>query len=88
MRRLRNFAMFQRAAWRALFRRPGRPVEIPPPDLAVVGHPSQLCRCTEGPPGLFDDHRPDCQWLAAMCRACGGTGWCERCGGDGTAVGP
>lgn len=85
MSRLRNFLMFQRAAWRALFRRRVRLVELP---MAYEGppHPSMQCRCYDGmPAGAHGDHRPGCPWVTAMCVPCGGTGWCEHCGGDGTA---
>lgn len=85
MRRFRHFFMFQRAAWRALFRIRVRLLELP---MAMDGppHPSTHCRCYGGQPaGTFADHLPGCAWLAAMCKPCGGTGWCEHCGGDGTS---
>ncbi len=83
-RNLRAFAMFQRSAWRALFRRRSPVVELP---AAPEGpsHPSQLCRCLDGrPASIMSDHDGDCPWLAAMCRTCSGTGYCSACGGDGT----
>jgi len=95
MRRFRNFWMFQRAAWRSLFRRRRvRLIDLPSADESAMVHPSELCKCfadedtdqiaTVANPG----HRSDCQWLAAMCIPCGGTGWCEHCGGDGTKPPP
>lgn len=48
----------------------------------VDAHPSTLCRCPGGD-RMFADHAEGCQWLALMCRACAGTGYCERCQGDG-----
>lgn len=87
--RLGQFFMFQRAAFRALFRRRRRVrlVDLPyAAELHGPPHPSTLCRCYDGQPaGALSDHQIDCSWLAAMCKPCGGTGWCEHCGGDGTA---
>lgn len=88
MSRLSRFWIYQRAAWRALFRRRVRTIDLP---MAMDGppHPSVLCRCNDGAPAdALADHMQGCEWLAMMCKSCGGTGWCERCGGDGTAPGP
>ena len=57
-------------------------------DPAEPAHPSTLCRCFETPPldnasAVPGDQLPGCEWVRAMCRACAGTGWCKRCGGDG-----
>ena len=86
MGRFRQFLSFQRASMRALFAR-RRPMK----DLGVIPvegcHPSQLCRCFVGPADasrdVLADHEPGCQWVAAMCDRCAGTGWCIGCGGDG-----
>lgn len=86
MNRMRHFIMFQRAAWRALFRRRGEPIQIPAPDPNEVTHPSQLCRCFGRPATMHDaleEHKPDCPWLAVMCTSCNGIGRCSMCGGDG-----
>lgn len=85
--RFRNFMMFQRAAFRALFRRRTRLLELP---YAFELPPPVMCRCYE--PHVSQnllwlahaDHEPGCPWAEAMCKVCGGTGWCEHCGGDGT----
>lgn len=53
-------------------------------DLVPEGphHPSELCKCDGG----FDYgvHEDDCEWLLQMCSECEGTGYCQRCLGDGT----
>ncbi len=77
---LRLFLRRQRAAWAGLFRREPADTE-----------PTTLCRCfslrpsSDYAPHVI--HRPDCQWLAAACRLCGGTGHCQRCDGDGADPG-
>lgn len=80
--------MFQRSAWRALFRRRRQLVELPAPEPDKITHPAQLCRCFFGPADpshdVLKDHDPGCLWVAAMCEGCAGTGWCVKCGGDGT----
>ena len=92
MNRLRHFVMFQRAAIRALFRRAPKAIEVfmdfgAAP--AVISHPAQLCRCfgqrlADPAYDVLADHNPGCLWVAAMCEGCAGTGWCVKCGGDGT----
>lgn len=53
--------------------------------------PRSICQCFAVPPSPdyapHVIHRPDCPWLAAMCQLCAGTGYCQRCGGDGTDPG-
>ena len=93
MSRLRTFLIYQRLSLRSLFRwhRKGRvsPEELAASDAAEISHPSQLCRCFDRPANavhdVLADHAPGCQWVAAMCDRCAGTGWCVRCGGEGTA---
>lgn len=86
MGRLSSFVMFQRAAFRALFR---PSVERRTIDLAAESsHPIYLCRCRDGAPDLHGphgDHRDDCEWLKRRCPFCLGQG---TCGGDGCAPEP
>lgn len=98
MTRLHWFLRYQGIAFRALFRRRRTASRGDVRQFAMAltvdamnagpGHPCELCRCRDGEPalGVFEDHLPDCAWAAAMCRECGGTGWCHACGGDGTAL--
>lgn len=84
---LRSFFMFQRAAFRALFRRaPKEPLGLLPAGEGEP-HPSKLCRCvgiaTDAHTIAHVDHRPDCPWFKVMCRTCQGDGSCPDCGGDG-----
>lgn len=87
MDRVRKFLMFQRAAFRSLLRR-RRTTDADFVVPAGPPHPAKLCRCF-GPDGgdpvhdVLADHDRGCPWVAAMCEACAGTGWCVRCGGDG-----
>ncbi len=88
--RLRRFLVKQRLAFGVLFERSRYPhgdgvstadwhTPIEPT------HPSLSCACPGGPSHI--DHRPDCAWLAAMCKACDGEGTCASCGGDGCGRG-
>lgn len=73
-----------RGVW-ALFRKPPDPRPLPePPNEGEGSHPSQLCRCTCGSTAPPEEHEPGCEWLAAMCRTCSGSGHCPLCLGDGT----
>lgn len=89
MSRWSRFAMFQRAAWRQLFRRRSKARLLAESDALAnaLGHPSSLCKC--GPHGTphmhlaHSDHQPGCAWMAAACKTCGGDGCCTGCGGDG-----
>lgn len=87
MDRFRRFFMFQRSAWRTLFRRRTK-LLWSPAEISGPAHPSMLCRCFDRPADashdVLADHDRGCQWAAAMCEACAGTGWCVRCGGGGT----
>lgn len=86
MARFRLFLSLQRSSKRALFRRKPTALPVVPVIDAEISHPSQLCRCNDGrQASVLADHDPGCAWVAAMCEGCAGTGWCVRCGGDGTA---
>lgn len=52
-------------------------------DTALPPHPSTLCACSCGHEGALKDHDAGCKWLAVMCRACEGRGWCPQCQGEG-----
>ncbi len=84
MTRLASFFHHQRAAFRALFTagRPHARRELPCADEPP--HPSTLCSCDDAV--RFADHRPDCPWIAVMCHACAGWGWCLHCAGSGSGV--
>lgn len=87
MDRLRLFLMFQWQSLRALFRLRRYPSVAPyEENPRGICHPSQLCQCNSGKSAsVLADHDPGCRWVAVMCEGCAGTGWCVRCGGDGTA---
>lgn len=90
MGRIGLFLTYQRMSLRALFRRSRAALPLVDPDAEPIGpaHPSELCRCFSRPADaaydILSDHDPGCKWAAAMCEGCAGTGWCIRCGGDGT----
>lgn len=74
-------------AVRCLFPYRMRPLVVLPllPEEGEVSHPSELCRCPDDGWGMRrSDHEPGCEWAAAMCRTCDGSGHCPVCFGDGT----
>jgi len=85
MDRLSRFLNYQLLALRALLKPAPKAISFAWDDSERISHPSQLCRCNEGKPAhVLADHDRDCKWVAAMCEGCAGTGWCVRCGGEGT----
>lgn len=68
--------------------RDGSQDDAMPHQPADPSHPSTLCRCDDGrpfPESITDqvDHLGDCEWRRVWCQGCEGTGYCERCSGDG-----
>lgn len=89
MSRLKRFVRQQRRAWAMLLGPEPKPFVWP--EVTGHEHPIELCRCAGAPVSQNTaahavDHLPDCRWLAAACKACGGSGHCPTCDGDGVAM--
>lgn len=85
MNRFQSFWWYQVRSWRRLFAIRRKTVVLHAP--IESSHPSSLCLCLGFAPNhqaaINIDHQPECPWLSAMCKSCGGTGWCHHCSGDG-----